>query len=236
MEENQKSSSTRQLDQSWSQGKGRTAKEQLKSHKLQEVRGNVHSETKYHAAVPEYNLPSLTEYGWKNRTATASNIRCIIEATTTIGPGRRNEQIATFTSSYGAKYVRRGRDGWVETWKSVQLQVSEDERVLECGYALRHLVGWDPLMSLLGRNNLGSMFVNFEPYHLELVDCACRTVGMNGTKTVLFALPTFLNVDPDARTHNHLMVLPHVPHRMRSMSIHSQHPSQQDAKVQNRHK
>ena len=51
--ENQKSSSTKQLDQSWSQGKGRIAKEQLKSHQLQEVRGNVHSETKYHTAVPK---------------------------------------------------------------------------------------------------------------------------------------------------------------------------------------
>ena len=56
------------------------------------------------------------------------------------------------------------------------------------------------------------------------------------TKTGLFALATLLIVDADARTHNQYMVLPNAPGQMRSMSIHGQHPSQRDTKVQNRHR
>ena len=74
-----------------------------------------------------------------------------------------------------------------------------------------------------------------QAYHLEIDHNGCRTMGKNGPQTGLFALLTLLNVDTDARTHNQHMVIPNAPHRMRRMSIHGQDPSQEDAKVQNRH-
>ena len=60
-------------------------------------------------------------------------------------------------------------DGWVASLKSVQFQVSEDERVLKRGYAQRHPVWWDTLMSL-GGHNPESIFGNSEPYHLETAE------------------------------------------------------------------
>ena len=95
---------------------------------------------------------------------------------------------------------------------------------------------WDPLMSVLGGHNNENIIGNSGPYHLEIENHACRTMVKSCTRTGLFALPTLLTVDADARTHDQHMVLPDAPHQMRSMSIHSQHPSQRDAKVQNRHR
>ena len=90
-------------------------------------------------------------------------------------------------------------------------------------------------MSVLGRDNPENIIGNSGPYRLEIVHNACRTMGKSCTKTGLFPLATLLTVDADARTHDQHMVLPNAPHQKRSMSIHGQHPSQRDAKVQNRH-
>ena len=95
---------------------------------------------------------------------------------------------------------------------------------------------WDPLMSVLGGQKPENIIGNSGPYHLEIENHACRTMGKCCTKTGLFVLATLLTVDADARTHDQHMVLPNAPHQMRSMSIHGQHPSQRDAKVRNRHR
>ena len=94
---------------------------------------------------------------------------------------------------------------------------------------------WDPLMSVLGGHNTENIIGNSGPYRLEIEHHSFSTTGKSCTKTGLFALATLLTVDADARTHDQHMVLPNAPHQMRSMSIHGQHPSQRDAKVQNRH-
>ena len=91
-------------------------------------------------------------------------------------------------------------------------------------------------MSVLGGHNPEDIIGNTGPYRLEIEQHAWRTVEKSCTKTGLFALATLLTVDADARTHNQYMVLPNAPHQMRSMSIHGQHPSQRDTKVQNRHR
>ena len=91
-------------------------------------------------------------------------------------------------------------------------------------------------MSVLGGHNPEDIIGNSGPYRLEIEHHACRTMEKSCTKTGLFALATLLTVDADARTHDQHMVLPNAPHQMRSMSIHGQHPSQRDTKVQNRHR
>ena len=68
-------------------------------------------------------------------------------------------------------------DGWVASLKSVQFHVFEDERVLERGYAQRHPVWWDTLMTL-GGHNPASIFGNSEPYHLE-------TAGVSNERMIL---------------------------------------------------
>ena len=103
---NQRSSSTRQLDQSWPQHSRGKPKEQLNETALPVLVPTQCGKTKRAAqrdsstslgpnTKGEQPKSSSNRTNWAcNRTATARNIRCIIEATTTIGPGRRNEQIA----------------------------------------------------------------------------------------------------------------------------------------------